>query len=239
MKPTQPILTAAALLTAVALLAITATTAVSSKPLPTTAEEQKALTPDRVLADLKEGNARYAAGKLSDPNVRASIAAAASGQYPKAVVLSCLDSRIPVEVVFDQGIGDLFVGRVAGNVENDDLIGSFEFATKLAGAKLIVVLGHDECGAVKGACDHVKLGKLTGLLDKIKPSVEAVEGFPSDQRHSKCKPFVDAVVKQNVLQTVADVRSGSPILAELERSGALKIVGGIYSISTGSVTWLD
>lgn len=233
MKPTRSLLTAAAL------LAATATTAVFSNPLPTTAEEQKALTPEMVLTQLKEGNARYAAGKLSDPNVRASIAAAASGQYPKAVVLSCLDSRIPVEVVFDQGIGDLFVGRVAGNVENDDLIGSFEFATKLGGAKLLVVLGHDECGAVKGACDHVKLGKLTGLLDKIMPSVNAVDGFAHDQRHSKHKPFVDAVVKQNVLQTVADLRAGSPILAELEKSGAIKIVGGVYSISTGSVTWLE
>lgn len=233
MKTKQPLLTAAAL------LAATATTVVFSNPMPTTAEEQKALTPGMVLDQLKDGNARYVAGKLSDPNVRASIAAAASGQFPKAVVLSCLDSRIPVEVVFDQGIGDLFVGRVAGNVENDDLIGSFEFATKLAGAKLIVVLGHDECGAVKGACDHVKLGKLTGLLDKIKPSVEAVDGFEKDQRHSKHKPFVDAVVKQNVLQTVADLRSGSPILADLEKSGRIKIVGGVYSISTGAVTWLE
>lgn len=226
-------------LAAVSLFTATACTLVLAENLPTTAAEQKALTPDSVLAQLKEGNARYAAGKLTDANVTASIAAAAEGQFPKAVILSCLDSRIPVEMVFDQGIGDLFVGRVAGNVENDDLIGSFEFATKLAGAKLVVVLGHDECGAVKGACDHVEMGKLTGLLEKISPAVEAVDGFETDQRNSKHKPFVDAVVKQNVKQTVTDLRSGSNILAELEKSGAIKIVGGVYSMKTGTVEWLD
>lgn len=220
-------------------LALTATAPLGAEQLPTTAEEQKALTPDAVLAQLKEGNARYAAGKLTEPNVKPSIAVAAKGQFPKAVVLSCLDSRIPVEMVFDQGIGDLFVGRVAGNVENDDLLGSFEFATKLAGAKLVVVLGHDECGAVKGACDHVEMGKLTGLLEKITPAVEAVEGFEKDQRNSKHKPFVDAVVKQNVQATVADLRKGSEILAELEKSGAIKIVGGVYSMETGTVEWLE
>jgi carbonic anhydrase len=221
------------------LLALTAGIALYAELLPTTAAEQKALTPAAVLKELKEGNARYAAGNVSDPNVKASIAAAATGQHPKAVVLSCLDSRIPVELVFDQGIGDLFVGRVAGNIENDDLIGSFEFATKLAGAKLVVVLGHDECGAVKGACDHVEMGKLTGLLDKIQPAVKAVDGFKDEERNSKHKPFVDAVVKQNVVQTVADLRAGSPILAELEKSGAIRIVGGVYSMKTGTVEWLE
>lgn len=220
-------------------LAMTALASLGAEQLPTTAAEQKALTPDAVLVQLKEGNARYVAGKLTDPNVKPSIEAAAKGQFPKAVVLSCLDSRIPVEMVFDQGIGDLFVGRVAGNVENDDLLGSFEFATKLAGAKLVVVLGHDECGAVKGACDHVEMGKLTGLLEKIQPAVEAVDGFEKEQRNSKHKPFVDAVVKQNVVTTVADLRKGSPILAELEKSGAIKIVGGVYSMATGTVEWIE
>lgn len=172
--------------------------------------EQKALTPDAVLVELKEGNDRFAAGKLTEPNVKSSIAAAAKGQFLKAVILSCLDSRIPVEVVFDQEIGDLFVGRVAGNVENDDLLGSFELATKLAGAKLVVVLGHDECGAVKGACDPIEMGKLTGLLKKITPAVEAVEGFAKEQRPLKHEPFVDAVVTQNVVTTVADLCKAAP-----------------------------
>ena len=223
----------------IALLALTTGIALYAELLPTTASEQQALTPSAVLKELKEGNTRYADGKVSDANVKASIAAAATGQYPKAAILSCLDSRIPVELVFDQGIGDLFVGRVAGNIENDDLIGSFEFATKLAGAKLVVVLGHDECGAVKGACDHVEMGKLTGLLDKITPAVEAVEGFEKEQRNSKHKPFVDAVVKQNVIETVAGLRTGSPILTELEKSGEIKIVGGVYSMKTGTIEWLE
>lgn len=223
----------------VSLLALTAGIALYAELLPTTAAEQKALTPSAVLKELKEGNARYAAGKVSDPNVKASIAAATTGQYPKAVVLSCLDSRVPVELVFDQGIGDLFVGRVAGNVENEDLLGSMEFATKASGAKLVVVLGHEACGAVKGACDHVEMGNLTGLLKKIEPAIDAVEGFEEDQRNSKHAPFVEAVVKQNVVTTISDIRKNSPILAELEKSGTIRIVGGIYSLKTGAVEWIE
>lgn len=207
--------------------------------LPVTAEEQGELTPDAVLEELMAGNKRYMAGELSDPNVGGRIEAAASGQYPMAVVLSCLDSRVPVEMVFDQGIGDIFVGRVAGNVENVDQLGSMEFATKAAGSKLVMVLGHQSCGAVKGACDGVEMGNLTELLDKIEPAVEAVEGFEDSERTSRNAEFVAAVVEENVRRTVADIRERSELLAELEENGDIKIVGALYSLEDGSVTLLD
>jgi len=197
------------------------------------------MTPDDVLRDLMEGNKRYVAGELSPPHVKKRIAAASKGQYPKAVILSCLDSRVPVELVFDQGIGDIFVGRVAGNVENEDQLGSMEFATKVAGSKLVMVLGHESCGAVKGACDGVEMGNLTALLSKIQPAVDAVDGYESAQRNSKNAEFVAKVVEQNVRQTVADIRERSPVLAELEREGSIKIVGALYSLHDGSVTLLE
>ncbi|MEM7165156.1 MAG: carbonic anhydrase family protein [Planctomycetota bacterium] len=206
--------------------------------LPTTMDEQAAATPDEVLHNLMAGNARYVAGTLSDPNVVARIQASTSGQYPQAVILSCLDSRVPVEQVFDQGIGDIFVGRVAGNVENVDQLGSMEFATKVAGSKLIMVLGHEACGAVKGACDDVQMGNLTALLGKIKPAVNAVQGYAPAERNSKNLAFVNDVVEQNVRLTVADIRSSSQVLAEMERRGEIKIVGAIYSLHTGAVTLL-
>lgn len=205
----------------------------------TTKEQQSGLTPDTVLADLMEGNARFVAGKIQDPEIKKRRANSAHGQYPKAVVLSCLDSRVPVEMIFDEGIGDLFVARVAGNVEDPDLLGSMEFGTKLAGAKLIFVLGHSECGAVKAACDGgAELGSLTGLLDKIKPATQAVEGFKPEQRNSKNKDFVAKATEQNVRQTMADIRKNSPVLTEMETSGSIKIVGGIYELDTGKVTVL-
>lgn len=207
--------------------------------LPTTADEQKKLTPAAVLDDLMSGNKRYVAGKLSEPNVQARVEAAAKGQYPKAVILSCLDSRVPVEQVFDQGIGDIFVGRVAGNIENEDQLGSMEFATKAAGSKLVMVLGHEACGAVKGACDGVELGNLTALLAKIKPAIDAVEGYSADQRNSKNGEFVAKVIEQNVRQTVADIRERSEVLAEMEKNGEIKIVGALYSLHDGSVRLLD
>ena len=225
---------------AIALPFIGITKAQDAKQMPLTAEEQKALTPDAVLADLMEGNKRFVVGKITDLNIKESIEATAEGQYPSAVILSCLDSRVPVESVFDQGIGDVFVGRVAGNVENVDMLGSFEFATKLAGAKLIMVLGHEACGAVKGACDHAKMGNLTALLDNIQPAVEAVKGdFPEDQRTSKNLEFVNKVVEENVRITVADIRKNSQILTDLEKEGDIKIVGAMYSLHTGEVTLID
>ena len=228
-----------ALATAIAAAFTCGSFIVLAEELPTTAEEQKALTPDAVLKELMDGNKRFQAGKLSDPNVVKSIKAASSGQFPKAVILSCLDSRVPVEQVFDQGIGDIFVGRVAGNIENGDQLGSMEFGTKVAGAKLIMVLGHEACGAVKGACDGVELGNITGLLANIQPAVDAVEGIPEDKRNSKNPEFVEKVVAENVRLTVADIRKRSELLSKMEEAGEIKIVGAVYSLKDGSVTLLD
>lgn len=208
--------------------------------MPVTADEQKAMTPDSVLEDLMAGNQRFVAGETTPLNIKENIEITNKGQYPKAVILSCIDSRVPVENVFDQGIGDIFVGRVAGNVENVDMLGSFEFATKLAGSKVVMVLGHEACGAVKGACDHAELGNLTELLDKIQPAVDAVKGdFPEDRQNSKNIDFVNKVVEENVRITVADIRKNSPILAEMEKAGEIKIVGAMYSLKTGEVTMVD
>jgi carbonic anhydrase len=211
----------------------------ASSLLPPTAEVQKALTPAGVLNDLMAGNKRFVKGELTEANVAKRIAATSSGQYPKAYILSCVDSRVPVEQVFDQGIGDIFVGRVAGNVEGIEQLGSMEFATAAAGVKLVMVLGHEACGAVKGACDHVKLGNLTELLAEISPSVEAVKGFDKAEKTSKNKEFVAAVVEANVRKTVADLRERSEVLAGLEKEGKIKIVGALYSLHTGEVTLLD
>lgn len=207
--------------------------------LPPTPEEQALLTPEMVLEDLMKGNERYVAGELSDPMVRERITATAKGQYPKAFVLSCIDSRVAVEEVFDQGIGDIFVGRVAGNVENVDQLGSMEFAAKVAGVKLVMVLGHESCGAVKGACDHVKLGNLTELLAKIEPAMEKVDGFEESERNSKNPEFVHQVVLANVNVTTEDIRENSSILAEMEKQGEIMIVGAVYDLDTGKVTLLD
>ncbi len=219
------------------LFAVLSATGLSAETLQPDAEAQKKLTPDAVLEDLMAGNGRYVEGKLSEPNVTARIKKAVEGQFPKAYILSCVDSRVPVEQVFDQGIGDIFVGRVAGNVEGVDQLGSMEFASKVAGVKLVMVLGHEACGAVKGACDHVELGNLTGLLDEIEPAVEMVK--TEGDRSSKNKEFVDKVIEANVRKTVADLRERSEVLAALEKEGAIKIVGALYSLQDGKVTLLD
>ena len=223
-----------ALLLPIALLGITAFAA----DLPISKSQQAELTPDKVLSDLMEGNKRYVEGKIAEPNIKERIKASSSGQFPQAVVLSCLDSRVPVEMIFDQGIGDIFVGRVAGNIENVDQLGSMEFATAAAGVKLVMVLGHESCGAVKGACDNVELGNLTDLLKKIKPAIDAVEGYEGE-RNSKNKEFVEAVIKANVKQTVSDIRERSEVLAKMETEGKIKIVGAIYSLQDGSVTLIE
>lgn len=204
-----------------------------------TQSEQNKLTPDAVLELLLNGNERYVKGELSAVDITKRIDKTTLGQFPKAVVLSCLDSRVPVEKVFDLSIGDIFVGRVAGNIENEDQLGSMEFATKVAGAKLVMVLGHEGCGAVKGACDNVKLGNLTALLKKIKPAVNSVEGYSEEERTSKNDKFVSAVVEQNVRQTVSDIRKRSKVLSNLETNGDILIVGAVYSLETGKVTLLD
>ena len=234
MHCTKLTLTAGLLLTAG--LTGCATSQQSAGDAPICETQQAELTPDAVLADLMAGNERYVAGTLSAPDIHARVSATSTGQYPQALILSCVDSRVPVEMVFDQGIGDIFVGRVAGNVATTEQIGSMEFATKLAGSKLVMVLGHESCGAVKGACDGAKLGNLTALLDHIQPAIQAVDGFPSDQRNSKNKDYVAAVVDKNVDLTIDHIRSSSEVLRDLEAKGQIKIVGAIYDLHDGSVT---
>ena len=204
-------------------------------PAPT-AETQATLTPDAVLEELLAGNARFVAGNGTSHDLPARREATAGGQFPKAVILSCLDSRVPVESVFDQSIGDLFVGRNAGNVANEDQLGSMEFATAISGARLVMVLGHEACGAVKGACDRANLGNLTQLLHKIAPALTAVQGFEASDRTSANADFVAAAVRANVAHQVAQVRSKSPVLKGLEDEGRIRIVGAHYALATGEVT---
>ena len=205
-----------------------------------TKETQSAITPDKAIQLLKEGNERFVANKKADRDLLDQVKDTASGQYPFATILSCIDSRVSAELIFDQGVGDIFSARVAGNIVNEDLLGSVEFACKLAGTKVFVVLGHTACGAVKGACDDAKMGNLTALLHKIKPAVRAVSE-PSDRnlRNSKNMDFVNDVVTKNVELTIEDTRSLSPVLKEMEDNGEIKIIGAIYDISDGKVKFLD
>ena len=163
----------------------------------------------------------------------------AHGQFPFASVVSCLDSRTSTELIFDQGIGDVFNARVAGNIANPDIVGSLEFASKVAGSKLIAVIGHTHCGAIKGSCDNVELGNLTGLLARIKPAVTATPSASGELRSSKNDAFVDRVATTNVRQTMENIRKSSPILQQMEKDGQIAIVGAMYDIETGKVTFLD
>ncbi len=203
-----------------------------------TQEEQAKLTPDAVIRLLKEGNRRFASGTLTQRNHSKQVRDAVSGQFPKAVILSCLDSRVPVEDVFDVGIGDVFVARVAGNIENTDILGSMEYACKLSGSKLVLVLGHEHCGAVKGAIDGLRLGNITPLLEKISPAVEHFTEY-EDDKTSKNEAFVHMVAEQNVWDTMDNIRQHSPILREMENNGEIKIVGGLYNMQTGKVSFFD
>lgn len=204
-----------------------------------TRHEQQQLTPDDVLQRLRQGNTRFVAGDVTHRDHQAQVRAAAAGQWPKAVVLSCLDSRIPVEDVFDCGIGDLFVARVAGNVVNVDILGSMEFACAVSGAKLVFVLGHEHCGAIKGAIDlaavaQLGLTNLTSLLGVISPAVDEVTG-EHGPRSSKNAAFVHRVAEENVRRTLQRIRVESPILRDLEARGEIAIVGGMYDMDTGGV----
>ena len=203
-----------------------------------TAEEQAALTPEKILAALKAGNKRFMRNEITARDHSAQVRNSTKGQFPKAVILSCLDSRVPVEDVFDRGIGDIFVGRVAGNFVNEDLLGSMEFGCKVAGAKLILVMGHEHCGAVKAAIDDVELGNITAMLSKIKPAVELVSDFEGEKT-SKNEAFVHAVCESNVKNTINQIRINSPILKEMEDNGEIKIVGAVYDLDDGEVTFLD
>ena len=201
-------------------------------------EVQSSLSPSDVLQDLLDGNNRYTNNELEKVAHLDLVKQTISGQFPKAVVLSCIDSRVPVEQVFDQSVGDIFVARVAGNFENTDILGSLEYSCAVAGSKLVLVLGHESCGAVKAACDGVELGNITALLDNILPAVkEAALDFPDDVDSSN-KDFVAKTVEQNVLLTIERIREKSPILKDLEDKGDIKIVGGVYSLQDGKVNML-
>jgi carbonic anhydrase len=197
-------------------------------------EVQDKLTPDLVLDILKKRNLDYINDNLTIRNSSERIRKSALGQFPGAVILSCLDSRVPVEDVFHCGIGDLFVARVAGNITNEDILGSLEYGCKVAGAKLIVVMGHEHCGAIKSAIDGVKLGNITALLSKINPAIDSLKNFQGD-KSSKNPAFIEAVTKQNVINTMNVIRRRSPILKEMEDKNEIKIVGAEYHIETGKV----
>lgn len=203
-----------------------------------TKECQSVVTPQQVLEHFKQGNERFASGHGTHRNYGQQVRETAKGQYPLGSVVSCIDSRAPAEIVLDQGIGDIFNARVAGNIVNEDILGSLEFASKVAGAKLIVVMGHTSCGAVKGACDNVQMGNLTGLLAKIMPAVAAVPNDGKD-RSSKNHEFVEMVADANVRQNVQLIRERSPILREMEEKGEIKIVGAMYDVASGRVQWYD
>lgn len=202
-----------------------------------TKAEQDVLTPDMVIQSLKEGNERFQRNDLTARDHSALVRQSVKAQYPKAIVLSCVDSRVPVEDVFDRGIGDIFVARVAGNFVNEDILGSMEFACKVSGSKLILVMGHEHCGAVKSAIDDVKLGNITPMLAKIRPAVELVD-FEGD-RTSKNQAFVHDVSESNVRHTIERIRNESPILKEMEDKGEIKIVGALYDMDNGKVNILS
>ena len=205
-----------------------------------TKETQSKMTPESSLQNLREGNKRFQENVRLSRNLVQQVRETASGQYPYATVLSCIDSRVSSELIFDQGMGDLFSIRIAGNFVNEDILGSMEFACKLAGTKLVVVLGHTACGAVKGACDHARLGNLTTLINKIEPAVAAVSE-PADEslRNSKNIDFVNQVSEKNVMMTIENIRNQSPVLVEMEKNHEIKIIGGMYDISNGEVTFYN
>ncbi len=204
-----------------------------------TREQQQAITPKQALQRLKDGNERFVEGVAVQRDLREQAEATAAGQFPFAVVVNCLDSRASAELVFDQGLGDIFNARVAGNVVNDDILGSLEFACKVVGAKLIAVIGHNECGAVKGAVDKVELGNLTGLLQRIEPAVAEAGKQVKGERSSKDKSLVEQATTDNVLLQMKTIREKSPILREMLDKGDIAVVGGIHDLASGKVTFLD
>ncbi|MFP8490192.1 carbonic anhydrase family protein [Gracilimonas sp. Q87] len=203
-----------------------------------TAEDQNEITSEQIIQGLKEGNERYVNNDLTPVDYQSQVKATANGQFPEAIILSCVDSRVPVEHVFDKGVGDIFVARVAGNFVNEDMLGSAEFATAVAGSKVIVIMGHESCGAVKAAIDGVEMGNITAMLDKIEPAIEMTENYNGEQSTSN-NDYVTEVVNNNVRHTIAEMRENSPIIAELERNGDVVIAGAFYDLDTGKVTFLD
>ena len=200
-----------------------------------TLESQASLTPEKALQMFVDGNNRFLENSMANRDLQGQVKETSGGQFPFAAVLSCIDSRVPAEVVFDQGIGDIFSARVAGNVVNTDILGSIEYACKVAGSKLIVVMGHTKCGAVTSACKDVELGNITSLLAKIKPAKEAV----TNRIGADGDDFVEKVSEQNVLESIENIRKNSSILADMEANGEIKIVGAIYAVESGKVSYLN
>jgi carbonic anhydrase len=203
-----------------------------------TKESQAQITPAMAVDMLKGGNSRFLENKRIARNLNQQVEETADGQYPFAAVLGCIDSRVPAELVFDQGIGDIFNVRIAGNFVNKDILGSLEFACKAAGAKAILVLGHTKCGAVKGACDNVKLGNLTGMLENFKPALNAVTDV-KDNRTSANAEFVQKVADKNVSLTISAIKEQSEVLREMHENGEIAIIGGMYDVKTGKVTFSE
>jgi carbonic anhydrase len=201
-------------------------------------QEQDKLTPLKVLQDFIEGNARFIRDEVHSIDHKALISQTTESQHPKAIVLSCIDSRVPVELIFDQTIGDVFVARIAGNFENIDILGSIEYSCKVAGSKLVFVLGHESCGAIKAACDHLELGNLTSMLANINPAVTLTQTQIKGKHDSSNAEFVEKTIENNVMLTINRIREKSPILKEMEDNQEIKIVGGVYHISTGKVSLL-
>lgn len=201
-------------------------------------DEASISTPEEALSALKAGNDRFLTGETLRQDYLNQVSKTAGGQQPYATILSCLDSRVPPEIIFDQGIGDVFVGRVAGNIEDINMLGSFEFASAIVGTKLLVVMGHTSCGAVKGACTGAELGNLTALLEEIKPSVDYFKAQHPNEDVCTA-PHVDHIAEDNVRRTMRDIRSQSPVLVGLEKEGKLKIIGAMYDVGTGKVTFLE
>ena len=203
-----------------------------------TKEEQDKLTPDEVIKMLKDGNRNFVVDTLTSRDHSMQVRAATKGQYPIAIILSCVDSRVPVEDVFDRGIGDIFVARVAGNFANTDILGSMEYACKVSGSKLVLVLGHEYCGAIKSAIDGVELGNITPMLENIKPAIEHFTDYPGD-RTSQNEDYVHLVSEQNVRMTIEYIRNSSMILSDMEQNGEIRIVGAMYDMDTAVVSFYD
>jgi carbonic anhydrase len=201
-------------------------------------EDQLNITPDQAIDILRKGNQRFIQNLRFNRNLLQQMNETADGQYPFAAILSCIDSRTTAELIFDQGLGDIFSIRIAGNVVNDDIIGSLEFACKVAGSKLIMVLGHTNCGAVKGACDNTQLGHLTQLLHKITPAIIQENSF-KEERNGKNLPYVNEVAKINVKNSIQIILNQSNIIRELVDQKNIKIVGGLYDVVSGAVSFLE
>lgn len=202
-----------------------------------TKEMQEKISPSNAIELLKEGNLRFVKNLKINRNLLQQANETSDGQHPFAVVLSCIDSRTSAELIFDQGLGDIFSVRIAGNIINEDILGSMEFACKVSGSKLVLVMGHEHCGAVKAAVDNVKLGNITPMLQKIRPAIESIE-YDGD-RSSKNDEFVEMACESNVRNTIAEIRLKSPILKEMEENGEIKIVGAVYDLDTGKVKFMN